>query len=249
MDTLIVTDSAKLNSLVTQTLTTKAKYEAMLHSCALSVMLHSVKHGDCSVMNRLFFGLNANEQRAFRTYWRRVSWEITGKADVELVKYVSDENSPAYGFTVLTMDQNQKATVYRKRAGEFITDRLASDNPGKWSVDATGKAETAKAIVPFYQTDNFRDALTDFGDRNLFKQVRQMVKVSTGDVAPGGGKVKVSRSALLEIEKCLAALDKIVNNDANVEREKEEAKAAKSSAAKTQRKADVKAPPQASASH
>ena len=249
MDTLIVTDKAKLNSLVTQTLTTKAKYEAMLHSCALSVMLHSVKHGDCSVMNRLFFGLNANEQRAFRTYWRRVSWEITGKADVELVKYVSDENSPAYGFTVLTVDQNPKATAFRKSAGEFITGRLASDNPGKWSVDATGKAETAKAIVPFYKTDNFRDALTDFGDRNLFKQVRQMVKVSTGDVAPGGGAVRVSKAALVAVEKALAELDRIVNNDATVERDKEESKAVKAATAKTQRKANVKAPPQASASH
>lgn len=250
MNTLIVTDKSKLNSLVTQTLTTKAKYEAMLHGAALSVMYHAMVHGDCTVMNRLFFGLNANEQRAFRTYWRRVSWEIVHEADVSLVKYVSDENSADYGFTVLTVKQNADATKHRKAAAGFIETRLASDKPGKWSVDATGKPETAKPIVPFYQTDNFKDALTDFGDRNLFKQVRQMVKVSTGDVAPGGGKVNVSRAALVEIEKCLAALDKLVNNDAAVEREKEEAKTVKATPAKTQRnKRQVSAPPQQTAQH
>lgn len=249
MDTLIVTDKSKLNSLVTQTLTTKAKYEAMLHSCALSVMHHAMVHGDCTVMNRLYFGLNANEQNAFRRYWKRLSWEIIGEAEVSLVKYVSSENADDYGFSVLTVKMNADAAAYRKSATTFINDRLASDKPGNWRPDATGNADTAKPIVPFYATDNVRDMLADYGDRNLFKQVRQMVKTATSGTAPGGGKVNVSKAALVAVEKALAELDRIVNNDSAVARDKEESKAVKASPRKTQRKATVKAPPQASASH
>jgi hypothetical protein len=243
MNTLIVTDKATLNRLVTTTLTTKAKYEALLHGAALSVMYHAMVHGDCSVMNRLFFGLNANEQTAFRFYWKRLSWEIIGKPDINLAKYVSSESADDYGFTVLNKDQNPNAPAWREAAVAFIRDRLASDKPGNWKPDATGDATTAKPIVPFYATNNVRDNLTDFGDRNLFKQVRQMVKVSTSAKAPGGGDVKVSRAALVEIEKCLAALDRIVNNDATVARDKEEAKAAKASPRKTARASNRKAPP------
>ena len=56
-------------------------------------------------------------------------------------------------------------------------------------------------------------------------------------------------AAIVAVEKALAELDRIVNNDAAVARDKEESKAAKAAPRKTQRKATVKAPPQASASH
>ena len=249
MNTLIVTDKSKLNSLVTQTLTTKAKYEAMLHSCALSVMHHAMVHGDCTVMNRLYFGLNANEQNAFRRYWKRLSWEIITEPEVSLVKYVSSENADDYGFSVLTVKQNANAAEFRKEAVAFIRDRLASDKPGNWKPDATGNKDTAKPIVPFYATDNVRDMLADFGDRNAYRQVKALADKMKAETAPGGGAVKVSRAAIVAVEKALAELDRIVNNDAAVARDKEESKAAKAAPRKTQRKATVKAPPQASASH
>lgn len=249
MNTLIVTDKSKLNSLVTQTLTTKAKYEAMLHSCALSVMHHAMVHGDCTVMNRLYFGLNANEQNAFRRYWKRLSWEIIGEPEISLVKYVSNENADDYGFSVLTVKQNAEAAKYRKEAVTFITSRLASDKPGNWKPDATGNADTAKPIVPFYATDNVRDMLADFGDRNAYKQVKALADKMKGETAPGGGVVKVSKAALVAVERALAELDRIVNNDSTAARDKEESKAVRAAPAKTQRKANVKAPPQQAASH
>lgn len=217
MKTLIVFGKADLNKLVNQAITAKRKAESLLHIAALATMHHAATHGDCSLMNRLAGALHDNELTAFRTYWKRLSWEITREAETGLVKY----DSKVKEFSVLTVKQNANASKWLKEAAAFMVERMA-DCVGKWSPDATGDADTAKDIRPFYETNNVRDVLTGFDDKAAYKALKTLHDKATADKATGGGPVTVSRMAIVEIEKALTALDRLVNNDSATARAKED---------------------------
>lgn len=234
MNTTIVTDGAKLNKLVTDTIVQMKKTREMLHIAALSVMFHALVHGDCSLMNRLFGAFEPNNRDAFRRYWKRLSWEITKDAESNLVRFDKDA-----GFSIIRNDQNPQAAAWKKATAAFVTDRLLN-NVGKWSPDATGSADSAVDIVPFYMTNNIRDMLTDWNGKSVYKGLKALVEKSQADKAPGGGKVDVSRHILAAVEKALAEVDRLVNNDAAVDRAKADKADKPVSVAKARRKTNAK---------
>lgn len=229
MKTLIVTDRAKINAAINTAKAAYIKSSALLHSVALSVIYHSVHYGDTRPMNAFFRFLNPNDGNAFRAYLGRISYEMTGTRDVRLWKYSDKEKS----FAILTNDGHDKASEYKAAATMFVTDRLASENPGNWKPDALGEV---KKILPFFMSQTFRSDLTDYTDATALAALRAIAKAAAADKAPGGGKVIISKDVLNAVENAVKIADRVVNNDSAVEERKAD-KAERKASPKRERKA------------
>lgn len=217
MNTLIVKDGAKLNTLLNQIKVQGVKYRAMLHSGALSVIYHGLHFGDCRPMDRFFSGLTENDGNSFRVYLNHLSFEITRNPTDKLFSFSAKEKS----FRVLTNDANPNASKFKANAVLFVEDRLASGKPGNWSKDANGDE---RKIVPFFERAAFKSELTDYTDASALAGIKTMLRIIAEDKAPGGGKVTVNKDILAAIERAKDVAERVVNNDAETEKRRETSK-------------------------
>ncbi len=69
---MLITDKNKLSTRITKNLKAYKSTGADIHTDFVSSLYHAMKHGDTSLMNRVYNGLRPNDQQAVKLYVRRV---------------------------------------------------------------------------------------------------------------------------------------------------------------------------------
>lgn len=161
----IIEGTSKIKDALKKLRTVKTQYRRLLHTLAVSTLVHANKHGDVTPLNTFVEELVPNEVTALRNYVSRFQTRKNDKGETvpTNMAFLKFENKK---FAI------DKTAPQENRGADSLFVKHAKDK----LINPDGKS-----FKFFYDQDNVQDAFNLFDDKNIVQSLEGMLKRANGE--------------------------------------------------------------------